>query len=140
MKDSMSIRRTSSGFTLVELMVVVLVISILAAIAIPGYRSQVVSTHRGTAKACLAQYAQFMERYYTTQLTFVGADPDLGCAAEDSMPQNYTFDVVGATATAYTVRAVPTEAFAARDRQCGTLTLDEAGVRGVSEGSVDVCW
>jgi type IV pilus assembly protein PilE len=125
-------------------MVVVLIVSILAAIAYPGYRSHVVKTQRAAAKGCLLQYAALMERYYTTQLTYVDAD-DLdvpGCAGEGNMPLNYTFSLVPAdlTASTYTARAVPTTAFAARDTQCGTLTLDQAGVRGVSSGTLADCW
>lgn len=131
----------ASGFTLVELMVVVLIISILAAIAVPGYRAQVVKTQRAAAKACLAQYAQFMERYYTTHLNYKNADPgDLACAVEDNMERHYTFTLTGVTESKYTVNAVPTASFARRDRDCGTLKLDQAGVKGVSSGSVDVCW
>jgi len=131
-----------AGFTLVELMVTVLVVALLTAIAVPGYRNQVVKTQRSAAKACLAQYAQFMERYYTTQLTYVGADPDLGCAVEDNMNLHYSFGLVAgsATATGYRLAATPTTRFAERDKQCGTLTLDQAGTRGVSSGDVEVCW
>lgn len=130
----------SAGFTLVELMVVVTIVAILGAIAYPGYRSHVVKTQRSAAKACVAQYAQFMERYYTTRLTYVDAAPVLGCASEGNMALNYAFSVTGVAATAYTAQAVPTTAFAARDTQCGTLTLNQMGVRGVSSGSVADCW
>jgi type IV pilus assembly protein PilE len=129
-----------AGFTLVELMVVVTIVAILAAIAFPAYRSHVVKTQRSAAKACLSQYAQFMERHYTTQLTYVDAAPVLGCASEGNMPLHYAFSVTGLSATAYTAQAAPTAAFAARDTQCGTLTLNQLGVRGVSPGSVADCW
>ena len=129
-----------AGFTLVELMVVVLIVAVLAAIAYPGYRSHVVKTQRGAAKACLAQYAAFMERRYTTELTYTGAVPDLDCAVEGNMEQNYAFTVPNPTATTYTATATPTTAFAARDTQCGTLTLTQAGVRNVSTGNTEDCW
>jgi type IV pilus assembly protein PilE len=134
--------RRAAGVTLVELMVVLLIVAMLAAIAYPGYRSHVVKTQRAAAKGCLLQYAALMERYYTTQLTYIDAD-DLavpGCASEGNMPLNYTFSLAGLSATAYTARAVPTTAFAARDTQCGTLTLNQAGVRGVSSGTLTDCW
>lgn len=138
-------RRPLAGFTLVELMVVVLIVSILAAISYPGYRSHVVRTQRAAAAACLMQYAQLMERFYTTQLTYEGADEaggvaEPGCADEDSMPQHFTFEVDIPSATTYTVSAVQTETFAQRDTRCGNLTLNQAGERGVSEGESGECW
>lgn len=121
----------AAGFTLVELMVVVLVVAMLSAIAIPGYRSHVVKTQRAAAQACLAQYAMLMERYYTTYLTYDDIDEDPpgppGCADEGNMPLNYTFGLDDLSATTFTAQAVPTETFAARDKQCGTLSLDQAG-------------
>ena len=137
----------NAGFTLVELMVVVLIVAILAAVAYPGYRNQVVKTHRGAAKACLAQYVQLLERYYTTELTYdyVTNTADVnpvppGCTAEDTMPANYAFSVDQLTATTFRVIATPTTAFDARDRQCGALRLDQAGVKSVSSGTLADCW
>lgn len=134
--------RGERGFTLVELMVVVLVVAVLSAIAIPGYRGHVVKTHRGAAQACLAQYVQLVERLYTTELTYANAgdlDPP-GCATEGNMGNNYAFSVTDETASAYVVRATPTEAFAARDTRCGALTLNQRGEKGVVSGEVNECW
>jgi type IV pilus assembly protein PilE len=129
------------GFTLVELMVVMAIVAILASFAYSGYRSQVVKTHRSAAKACLTQYASFMERYYTTNnLTYVGAVPSLDCAIQGNMAQNYTFGVSGLSATAFTVTATRTAAFAGRDTTCGNLSLDNRGARTVSSGTVADCW
>lgn len=131
-----------AGFTLVELMVVVLVIAMLSAIAIPGYRSQVVKTQRAAAGACLVQFQHLVERLYTTELSYAaaGALTPPGCASEDGMDDRYTFTVTGETATAYTVRATPTDTFAPRDTRCGTLTINQQGVRGVTSGNRDECW
>lgn len=137
-------RAHTMGFTLVELMVVVAIIAILAALAYPSYQRQVVKTQRNAGAACLSQYAQFMERHYTTHLTYEGADPALGCAVEGNMASNYTFSATDLTASTYTVLATPTAAFDARDARCGTLTLDQAGQRGAAGGhnadDVQYCW
>lgn len=137
------VRRLQAGVTLVELMVVVVIIGILAGIAYPGYRNHVVKTQRAAAKACLLQYATFMERFYTTNLTYAGAAPgNLGCAIEGNMPDLFVFTAPSASlsATAYVVQAAPTSAHATRDTQCGTLTLNQAGVRGTSTGNTTDCW
>lgn len=133
----------AKGFSLIELMVTVAIVAILAALAYPAYQTFVVKTHRSAAKACLAQYAQFMERYYTTNLTYVDADPSLGCAMEDGMDANYSFEVDNLGASTYIARAVPTTAFSARDTRCGTLSLTQTGARSAGSGSaadIEYCW
>jgi len=139
--------KTDRGFTLVELMVVVLVVGILTAIAVPGYRTHVVKTQRSAAKACLMQYSALMERYYTTELTYDyvtrtgDTDPvPPGCSSENSLSQHYTFSVTGLSATGYTVNATKTAAFAPRDKQCGNLSLDQRGQKAVSTGVLATCW
>jgi type IV pilus assembly protein PilE len=89
----------------------------------------------------MAEVAQFMERYYTTNMTYVDADPQAGCEAEAGLDQHYTITIANQAARTYTVTATPINAQAVRDAQCGTLTLDEAATRGKSGGaSMDICW
>jgi type IV pilus assembly protein PilE len=135
--------RRMAGVTLIELMVVMLVVVILGAIAVPSYQNYVMRSNRAAARACLSEVAQFMERYYTTNLTYVDADPsDMNCMSEGNLDRRYTFDVnPAATQSAYRVRAVPIDAQAERDSQCGTLTLNQAGQRTESgSGTVADCW
>src|SRR3546814_7599636 len=61
------------GFTLIELMVVVAIIAILASIAYPAYTDYIVKTRRSAGAACLLEQAQFMERYYTTNMGYSSA-------------------------------------------------------------------
>ena len=67
-------RAYQKGFTLVEVMIVVAIIAILAAIVIPSYQSAVRKAHRTDAKTALATIAQLMERYNTQNNTYVGRD------------------------------------------------------------------
>jgi len=128
------------GFTLIELMLVVAVISILAALAYPSYLDQLVKTRRKAAAGCLMEAAQFMERYYTVRLTYAGADPVLAC--ETDVAASYSIPAPGtATATAYTLTAVPQGAQASHDTKCATLGIDQAGIKTVTgTDTANHCW
>lgn len=133
--------RASVGVTLIELMVVVAIVGILAAIAYPSYQRHVARTNRGVAAACLSQYAQFMERYYTTNLTYVGAAPVLGCRLENNLNLRYTIAVSNLAQGTYTLQATPIGTQASVDTRCGTLILDQSGARTVSgAAAVTECW
>lgn len=135
-------QRKAQGFTLIELMIVVIIISVLAAIAYPAYINHTVNTRRAAATACLTEMAQFMERYYTTNMSYVDGDPPaLGC--EQELAVHYTFGLSGTpTASAFTVQAVPQGQQAARDgARCGTLTLNQLGQQRVSGTAEPTeCW
>jgi type IV pilus assembly protein PilE len=136
--------RYQKGVTLIELMLVMVIIAVLSGIAVPAYKSYVVKTNRGAAKACLSEYAQFMERYYTTNLSYAGASPgNLGCASDANLNIAYSFSVsVNVNSPRlYTVTASPVNAQNSRDTQCGTLTLDQAGTKTKSgSASLSTCW
>lgn len=130
------------GFTLLELMIVVAIIAILAAIAYPSYTDYVTRTRRAAAAACAMEAAQYMERYYTTKMTYVlpGELPTTECM--NDMTDHYTIELSGAaTATTYTVQAVPVPGSVqeSRDTKCGTLSINQVGVKGAA-GSVAECW
>ena len=131
--------RAARGFTLIELMVVVVIIGVLAAIALPAYQDRVVSTRRNAAKACILERSQFLERFYTTNLTYVGANPP-PCQSQGDLAAFYTFGQVLAART-YTVTATPIGQQLARDTKCGTLSINNTGVKTkTGSESVDFCW
>jgi type IV pilus assembly protein PilE len=133
-------QRHQAGVTLIELMLVMVIIAVLGGIAVPAYKQYVVKSNRGAAKACMAEYAQFMERYYTTNMSYAGAAPgSLGCATESKLDQNYSFSVsVNVNSPRiYSVTATPVNAQASRDTSCATLTLDQAGTRTPTTAG---CW
>ncbi|WP_293713799.1 MULTISPECIES: type IV pilin protein [unclassified Stenotrophomonas] len=127
-----------AGFTLVELMVVVAVIAILSAIVYPNYRDYVVKARRTAVEGCLQQHAQTMERFHTTNLTYVGA-PAPTCEADLNSFYVVGFQGGDPTARAYILEAVPTSS--QKDPKCGTLTINAQGVRTKSgTASVGECW
>lgn len=147
-------RVASFGVTLIELLVVVAIIAILAAIAIPSYSTYVAKTNRSAAEGCLSQYASYMERYYTTNLSYakdttstantaIGSPSSLvlDCAASSQTGNNYQYSVSVPTATTYTLTATPINAQLGRDKQCSTLTLNQIGTRtNAGTGTLTQCW
>jgi len=137
------------GFTLIELMIVIAVIAILAAIALPSYIRYITKTNRKAAEACLTTYANYMERYYTTNLRYdqdaagnanVLPQPDCSTAQQTGNNYSYSFNPAPAQST-FTVQAKPIGVQATRDTQCGTLTLDQKGTRNINgTGTVATCW
>ena len=134
----------NAGFTLMELMIVVAIIAILSAIAYPSYITYITKSHRVAAEGCLSEYANYMERYYTTNLTYSTATlPTLDCAVPQQTGNNYSYDLPASalSASKYSVTATPAAVQASRDANCGTLSLDQTGARSVTgPGGVSMCW
>lgn len=132
----------SAGFTLIELMVVVMIVGILASIAYPAYQEHVLKTRRAAAQACLLELGQYMERYYTTNMSYASASiPTTACGSD--LASFYTFAFSGTPdASTYTINA--TRAGAQANDKCGTLTLTHTGARGVSSAATGItaadCW
>jgi type IV pilus assembly protein PilE len=137
-----NMRRAQHGVTLVELMIAVAIVGILAAVAYPSYRNQVIRSTRTEGKVALEQRALAMEKCFTRYMSYIHPN----CAAFSAPPTNtvdghYRIDIdAGATATAFRLTATPLGA-QATDAECGTFRLDQAGNRTITgNGRQERCW
>lgn len=134
-----------SGMTLMELLVVVAIIGILAAIAIPSYRQYVMRANRTDAKTALMNTAQNMERCFTNSTPY--AYDSATCLAAVTFPVTaeggtYIITAPTRTATQYTLVATP-QAGQANDTQCRNFQLTESGqqtVTGTLSATPQQCW
>lgn len=142
--------RRHRGITLIELMVVLVVVGILAAIAYPSYREQVRRSNRTEAKVALEQTATALEKCFTRYMRYTSVAGDCPAsvgAIAGFTTENGNYRVTGTiprdaalTSPNYLLTATP-QAGQADDASCGNFTIDERGTRGVS-GTSDVakCW
>ncbi len=133
--------RRMSGFTLIELMIVVAVIAILAAIAFPSYQEYVRKARRAQAKADLVEYAQLAERYHTVNNTYAGFGLPGGVnqSPREGGTAQYTL-ALNPAATQSTFTIVATAVNGQLQDRCGNLSIDQAGRKTNSKGNLADCW
>ena len=144
MKKSFTAKRTS-GFSLIELLIVVAILGIIAAIAVPSYLSYMTDTRRTDATSTLIEVAGEQFRYYSENNTYTDSMSDLGYGTADTALSKeglYTISLVSASANSFVITATPVAGAAqASDTECTTFTLSSSNQKG-STGSISAqeCW
>jgi type IV pilus assembly protein PilE len=112
--------KAQHGFTLIELLVTVVIITALAALALPSYLGSVDKSRRSDAQGALTSFANAMERHFTTNSTYTGAAGTQGSPTDTGTPwifdteapldgdtKYYDLTIESASDSAYTLRATP---------------------------------
>ena len=125
------------GFTLIELVVVMAIAGILAAIAIPNYSEYVLRSNRSSAQAFISDVATRQAQFFMDRRTYATTVAALNLPVPNDIATRYVVAIAvnAGPPLTYTVRATPTGP-QANDR-CGALTIDQAGTK---TAATTRCW
>jgi len=146
-----------NGFTLIELVVVMVIVAILAAITIPAYSNYVRQARRTDAKSALLDLASLEERFYSTQNAYSANATDLGYTAWPATVGSGYYQVAAPTVVAAVAPSALAPAgtpasfsFTAtplgdqtKDTACTSFTVTSGGGQSALSGTTDntqTCW
>ncbi len=144
MNRTQLLRNGEAGMTLIEVMVVIVILGLLAAIAFPMYQDQMNKARRSDGHSLLMDMAARMERYYFDNTSYTTNLTELGYSSATNVPSvkgYYTAAVTGCPiASCYSITASPANA-QLKDTYCDKLTLNSQGTKSISgSGDVNRCW
>jgi len=144
--------RQQHGVTLMELMIVVAIISIIAAFAYPSYTQFITRSKRSVGASALLQVADRQQQFFMDNKQYAATLTSLGYADDSIMIDDngqvvatgsddrvYNIQISASNIVTYELTATPQLKQAEHDTECGKLTLTHTGQRGQS-GSGSNCW
>lgn len=138
-----ALKRKISGFTLVEVLIVVVIVGILLSISLPAYQESVRKGRRADAKAGLLDAANRQESLILDRSTYTEDMTDLGFEADPmiSPELHYSIDAVACGSginVCYTLTATPVAGGAqSGDAKCASFSI---GSNGQKSATSDICW
>jgi type IV pilus assembly protein PilE len=120
-------RNTGPGWSLIELLIVLALMGLLTALALPNYREHLQRSHRAHARAALLQAAQWMERAATVQGSYPRSPAQIPASVLQVEGGRYTLSVDSPNGDSFTLRA-QAQGPQASD-PCATFELTHTGQR-----------
>ncbi|MFC1701944.1 type IV pilin protein [Pseudomonadota bacterium] len=137
-------KASKKGFTLVELMIVIAIVAILVALALPSYSRYIRKANRGEAQQLLMNWANNQEIWRANHTEYA---TDTTLELKAPKPGKYNFTLTKRSATEYELTATATGdqlKDTERGKSCATLTLDQSGTKGpqydVNGTPTTFCW
>lgn len=135
-------RHQAAGFTLIELIITVALLSIITTISVSSYRQYMVRANRTDAGAALLRIAAAQERWYLSNNQYSGDPVELiGAATSEHSYYDLAIDLEANPADGYTAVAEPAPGGRqSTDAKCQQLSIDETGLRDSSPSDLNECW
>ena len=140
------------GFSLIELLIVLIIVGILTCFAYPGYQAHILRAKRLEAQTALLDLASQLERYYFDNHTYESATIGSGRSSDvlsSAMTSDghYVLSITHASTTTFGLKATPSSSYSSNDSVCQSLTLNSRGIKGIASGPsgsptgpVNQCW
>jgi type IV pilus assembly protein PilE len=144
----MNCKQKYAAFTLLELLVVLAIVGILAAVSFPGYQHTLQKVRRADAQEALQLLRQAMEKHYVNNFSYRDASDDGDTGPPRIFAQQtplegatkfYDLEISRAAEDCFELKATPIEEGVQADDDCGVLYLNHAGQRG-SDNAEGKCW
>jgi type IV pilus assembly protein PilE len=135
--------KSQRGFTLVELMIVLVIIAALVGFALPAYRDYVVRSNRVEAMVALTELANLEEKHFSNELAYTTTLSDLDYP-QFTPDDHYQLSISNSANLDYILTATPRNQQLADDNSCQQFTLNSLGQRSARDtngnDTTQECW
>ncbi|EID0060047.1 prepilin-type N-terminal cleavage/methylation domain-containing protein [Vibrio vulnificus] len=134
-------KKHSSGMTLIELLIAVVIVGVLVSISYPSYNNYVIESHRTVAKADMAKIQLELERSYNGGYQWTQILSGSTCLICDSSSDRYKFEVASSATSAYTISAeAKTDKGQSKDPCLANETIKKMTLNSTNQAKPAACW
>ena len=121
-------RRSDSGFTLIELMIVIIVVAVLMGIALPAYQNQIIRGHRAAAKGEMLELGSREQQFLLANRSYTNNPDDFAYTLPTDVAARYSFNISTVSASVVPTFTITFTAIGSQAGD-GDLTLNSEGVK-----------